>query len=390
MALPGMRSSGDFANDERPTNYREGILLNTPRNKAPLYALTAMMRSESTDDPQFNWWEESEELFMLDLSGDIDNSDETIPLVSGGTKLKSGDLLYIKATGETVRVISITSDTSIEATRSFGSVAATAVDISVVGSGIFYIGSAYREGAGRPTGTAWNPSKKYNYTQIFRTPVEWTRTGSKTRTRTGDVMRNDRRRCLGKHSIGIEQAFWFGERIETTESGQPLRTTGGFLSWIDSDNIATVTAAGVDMDELEGYMPSIFSYGSGEKVAWCSVKTLMIVAQIVRKNSQYQWGPNEKEYNMAVKRLMTPAGTLTFMEHPLFGQPGHPLYEDMVIMDTADLVYRYLDDTKLLKDRQDKGVDGMAEEYLTEAGLEVHHANHHFWLKGFKAAAIDD
>ena len=44
---------------------------------------------------------------------------------------------------------------------------------------------------------------------------------------------------------------------------------------------------------------------------------------------------------------------------------------DAVILDTKDLRYRYIDDTSLLKDRQGNGVDGVTDEYLTEAGLEI-------------------
>ncbi len=394
MALPGMKSTADFAADERPKNYREGILLTTPRNNSPLYALTSMMRSESTDDPEYAWWEEDEEMFTLTVSADHNDSATTLALTSGGYKLKPGDILRVSSSGEQLRITAIASDTSATMVRAFGpggSVQGTAAAITAATDAkLMYVGSAYREGAGRPQGTSWNPTKAKNYTQIFRTPIEWTRTASKTRYRTGDLRANDRRRALGKHSIGIERALWLSAAYETTESGQPLRLTGGFLSFIPGANVKTVTAAGVDMDELESYMEGIFSYGSSEKVAWGSVKTLIIINQIIRKNSQYNWGPGEKEYGMNVKRLFTPAGTLAFMEHPLFGQGGQFLYNDLVIMDTENLKYRYIDDTKLLKDRQDQGVDGEAWEFLTEAGLEVHKPKTHYWLKGFAAAAIDD
>ena len=60
---------------------------------------------------------------------------------------------------------------------------------------------------------------------------------------------------------------------------------------------------------------------------------------------------------------------------------------DMVVMDTANLKYRYVTDTVLLKDRETPGDDGKVEEYLTEAGLEVHHPDTFFWLKGILGGA---
>lgn len=394
MALPGMKSTADFAADERPKNWRAGILLNSPRNNAPLYALTSMMGSESTDDPEFNWWEEDVQLFGFNVSGDITSGATTIGLTRGGTMLKPGDMLRVDASGEAIRIVAIISDTQITVTRAMGpagSAAGTAAAITAAtNSKLLYIGSAYREGAPRSIGTSYNPTKKSNVTQIFRDPVEITRTASKTTYRTGDPWKNDRRRASHKHALGIERAMWLGTRYETLEAGQPLRFTDGVLSFVPAANIKTVTASGVDMDELEGYMEGIFATGSSEKVAWGSIKTMIIINQIVRKNGQYNWGPGEKEYGMNVKRLYSPAGTLTFMEHPLFGQAGQFLSEDLFIMDTANLKYRYITDTVLLKDRQDKGVDGQAEEYLTECGLEVHNGASHYYLKGFKKAIKDD
>lgn len=395
MALPGMKSTADFVTDERPKNFRAGLLLLSPRNNAPLFSLTAAMGEQSTDDPEFYWWEEDTPMYLFKLAADITNVATTITLVSGGLMLKPGDMLRAKATGEAIRVATVASDTSITVTRAVGpggSAAGTAAAIDIPGASdiLLYIGSAYREGAPRSIGTSFNPVKQNNLTQIFRTPVEWTRTAMATNYRTGDPKNNDRRRALHKHSIGIERAMWLGTKYETLEAGQPLRFTGGLLNFIPAANIETLGST-TSMTQLESYMARIFAFGSREKVAWGSIQSMIVINQIVRKNSQYNWGPNEKEFGMDVKRLYTPAGTLTFMEHPLFGQEGDFLSNDLVIMDTANLKYRFLTgaDTKLLKDRADKGVDGEAEEYLTECGLEVHHGKTFFWLKGLTAAAAD-
>lgn len=391
MALPGMKSTADFATDERPKNWREGIMLLEPRNKMPLFALTAAMSSESTDDPEFHWWEEGLQLYNFVIDGAGHDTDDTALTIEGeGTKLKIGDMLRNSRTGEAVRVTSVTSNTVINVTRAMGagSTPAGTAAAMVDGDKLLYIGSAYREGAPRAVGVSHNPSKKSNVTQIFRDPVEWTRTAMKTRYRTGDPQKHDRRRALNKHGMGIERAFWLGTRFETLEDGQPLRFTDGLLNFIPSSNQETLGAT-TDMDELESYFARIFAYGSGEKLAFGSIASMMIINTIVRKNSSYQWGPSETEYGMKVKRLFSTAGTLVLTEHPLFGQGGDFLSNDIVVMDTANLKYRYINDTQLLKDREDNGTDGKAEEYLTECGLEVHHGETFFWLKGLTAAATD-
>lgn len=365
-------------------------MLLEPRNGAPLFALTAAMSSASTDDPEFYWWDESVNLFNFSSTAGGSNAVTTIPIDSGALQLKPGDMLRVDATGEAIRVATVVSDTSITVTRAVGpggTPAGTAATIPA-NAKITYVGSAYREGAPRSVGVSTNPVKRSNVTQIFRDPVEWTRTAMKTRTRTGDTMAQDRRRALNKHSVGIERALWLGTRYETMEAGQPIRYTDGLLNRIPTANVKTA-AATTNMDQLEALLLGAFAYGSGEKLAFGSLSTIMLINQIVRKNTQYQWGPTEKEYGMQVKRLFSAAGTLVLTEHPLFGQAGQFLANDLVIMDTANLKYRYITDTTLLKDREDRGQDGKAEEYLTEAGLEVHHPDTFFWIKGLTAPAKD-
>ena len=53
-AIQGLRGTGQFTTDFRPTNYRELFTLLEPNGTAPLQALLAMTSSESTDDPKYN------------------------------------------------------------------------------------------------------------------------------------------------------------------------------------------------------------------------------------------------------------------------------------------------------------------------------------------------
>lgn len=389
MALPGLKSTADFAANERPQNWREGILLLEPRNGAPLTKLTAAMPSASTDDPTFNWWEEDVDLHVLTVSGAQTNVDTTLEVVVNGSRLKPGDVLKNVRTGEAIRISAVTSDTVVTIQRAVGpggSAAGTAAAMNDQDS-LIYLGSGFREGAPKAAGVSWNPNQKSNVTQIFRDPVEWTRTNIKTRLRTGDQQKEDRRRALNKHTIGIERAFIHGTRYETTENGQPLRFTDGILNQIPSSNVQAVSGGALDMDELESYLARIFQYGSGEKLAFGSIGTMVKLNSLVRKNTAYQWGPNEKEFTLTVRRFHTIAGTLALAEHPLFA--SGPLVNDLLILDTAELKYRYITDTMLRKDVGNPGDDGTSDEYLTEAGLELHKGKTHFWLQNINTVAKD-
>lgn len=403
MALPGMKSTADFTADERPRNWREGILRLAPRNNATLFSLTAMMKSERTTDPEFTWWEEPLFMYTFTLSGDLTAAATTVPLVSGGLRLKPGDTLKVGATGEVIRVVTVVSDTEITVERARGAggtAAGTATDVDIgpddagiPGTGmdatLIYIGSAYREGAGRSVGTSTAPTKQYNYTQIFRDPVEITRTAKQsTAYRTGDPFANDKQRTAHKHALGIERAFWFGSRYETLESAQPIRYTGGVTDFIPAGNIYDAGGA-LSMSELLGQFQNIFAFGSGEKVAFGSVRMMTIISQLAGLNGQVQLEPGgTKEYGIDTRRIFTPAGTLRFVEHPAFSATTY-LQNDLFVLDTENIRYRHLQDTTYLRNRQDNGVDGQADEFLTEAGLEVRHGTTHYWLRNMTSAIAD-
>lgn len=393
MALPGMKSTADFSADENPKNWREGILKLAPRNGAPLYSLTSMMKSERTTSHEFTWWEEPVFMYTFVLAGtglDATSGTDTVDIVSGATRLKPGDALMVATTKEQIRVLTIVSDTqfTVERARGVGATPAGTAALAAAGVRLIYIGSAYREGAPVSVGTSTAPTKQLNVTQIFRDPVEITRTASQTTTyRTGDPFKNDRERTLHKHSLGIERAFWYGSKFETMENGQPLRFTGGVISFIAAAN--DIDAGGkLNMAELMSKFPTFFAYGSKEKLVFASLFVQSLLSQLVSKVGQYQWGPAEREYGIDVRRFYTPAGTLVVTEHPMFSAtPG--LSNDMLIIDTANIRYRHLQDTTYLRDRQTAGTDGKTDEYLTEAGLEVWHGLTHGRLRNVDALSIE-
>jgi hypothetical protein len=59
------------------------------------------------------------------------------------------------------------------------------------------------------------------------------------------------------------------------------------------------------------------------------------------------------------------------MNHPLMSNDAS-WRKDAIVLDVAKLTYRYMDDTRFLRNRQSPGDDASKDEWLTEAGLEVH------------------
>lgn len=412
MSIQGFRTTNNFVTDGRPLNWRAAILLRYPNGDTPLFALTAAMKSESTDDPQFNWWEKPMQTRRFELGADLDAvaGTATVTIVaedagvtSNSDSLKEGDILLVEESGELLYVSQdpVASSGEITVTRGYGTVAATAVDYdgAAVNPNLLLIGSAYEEGSDAPSGRAYDPTKKYNYTQIFRNTFEHTRTAAKTRLRTGDDVKEAKRETLEMHSRDIEWAFFLGNKKETTKNGKPLRLTGGVKSFIPAANIRTVSGGVLDMDTLEGYMEDIFQYGSSEKMAFCGSRALTAIQQAVRKNTSYQIFANEKLFGISVTKLVGPHGELVLKRHPLFNQvPGNTssqtffgLNSAICVLDQANLKYRYFsgDDTRYEADLQDNGIDGMKSGFISEVGLEVGLGETHFWINGVNEGAAD-
>lgn len=403
MAIQGLRTSGNFEANQRPKNWREAMLLLFPNGKMPITGLTSQMKDRSVNDPEFNWFEKVAPTQRLELSANLDASQTSIAVVSGANQLKKGHILRTEAKDEVMMVTADpTSDTAITVSRGYAGSTAATVTIASEMKYVHVVGTAHEEGSLAPTGINYDPTKRYNYTQIFRSTLEMTRTASKTRLRTGDAVKEAKRECLMLHGMEMEKAFIFGYKSESTQNGKPIRTTDGILRFIDSSNIVNhgvdVDTSGLlEMEELEGYMERMFRYGSQEKMAILGNEALLGINQCIRKNSHFQITSGIKEYGMNVSRLTCPFGELVLKTHPLFNQlPSqaatvHSVSSWMLVLDMDEIGYVSLegDDTKYQPDLQENGLDGMKAGYLSECGMEVHHPLTHFLIKGIRGGVVD-
>jgi hypothetical protein len=338
-----------------------------PNGKLPLTALTGAMKESSTDDPVFHWWEKAlddRRLALHATSGDLDaaaaGTIQTLTLAAGSNAITfvKNDILIVEHTDEQLLVYADpTSNTSITVQRGANGTTPAAVDANGngVNPNLLCIGSAFEEGSLAPSGVSYDPTERYNYTQIFRRTLEITRTASKTRLRTTPAVKEARRECLEYIGVDMERAFWLGVRHASVRNSKPVRTTAGIYNQMSSNNIIPMGGT-VDMDEFEEKMELIFREGSSEKVAYCGNKMLSALQQVVRKNSQYNISLGEKEYGMKVTRMSSPFGDLVFKTHPLFtqntgGTTGAGAYYGMntwcAILDMAEVEYRYLKDSDL-------------------------------------------
>ena len=413
----GMRGSGDFTvTGQRPKNWREMILYLYPNGSAPLTAILSKMGSEKVDDPEFNWYTKTLSTQAGTITGVYTNA--ALSAAYAGATAVAGDTLYVKmseADAKEFRIghqillrksdsVAVDKNAKVTARTLAGASSyltillleadnTTGDDISDA-TRCLVIGNINAEGAGMPDAISYDPVKISNLTQIFRTPLDITRTAKRTRLRTGDAYKEAKREALEYHSIEMEKAFLWGIMTERTgANGKPERTTAGliptikqyapnnvvdFRTWSTANHGADDWIEnGAGEDFIDTQLEVLFRYGNRQKLALCGSGALLGINKLVKNRSDFTFTSETKDYGIQVVSWKTPFGEINLMTHPLFSFESSNR-NSMVIFEPANLKFRYIDDTTFYADgeKQNTGpnrVDGTKEEFLTEAGLEFHH-----------------
>lgn len=397
-AVAGLRGTGDWGTDERPKNFRETILWRRPNGSAPLYALTAKMKSEATNDPEFNWWEEELNAIRVQINfgtGYV-TSDETLTIDSGDAQdLAANDVLLVEAalttgyTHEILVVSSVTSATVFVVKRGQAGTTRAAIADNTY---LTRIGNVFSEGSRSPEATSRNPTKLYNLCQIFKTAYEITRTAENTEARTGDVLKNDKKRRMFDHSVSVEFAFLFGKRFETTgANGKPMRFMGGVLymmSQYASSRIVAFTTTPTENSLLDSVYP-IWDYDTdagSERIVFAGNGFLNSLNKLAKGGSstRINFDGFVSVYGMRLQRWIFPQGELFIRTHPLFNTHGR-FTNDAFVFDPSSMIYRYLRnrDTKPQDNIQDNDEDAHKGQWLGEISLEMQHAKTSIWLSNF-------
>ena len=411
----GMRGTDDWVTNERPLNWRQQILKLYPNGMAPLTAILSMMGSSSVDDPQFNWWTQVQSSVQGAVAGVFSIADLSVAYAGGGVagdtvfvsittvlanRIRQGhQILLREAADYRVDVVGKVTDVTRGAVNSVLAVRLLEADDNAGVGGddlqdcdnFKIIGNINPEGGEMPDSIALNPVQVYNYTQIFRTPLSMTRTALKTRLRTDSSYQKAKAEALEMHSWEMELAYLWGIRSQNTgDNGKPERTTLGVINFIRQFAPANVDdftlnptyagqtwAAGGEL-WLKTMLELIFRFGAEDKLCLCGSGFLLGIDALAMQSGQINIQPAQKVYGMQIREWLTPFGSIFMKTHPLFSFDATTRNMG-VILEPKELGYRYIDDTQFFGEANSKQhpsgygqrrIDGLNEEYLTEAGLE--------------------
>lgn len=398
-AIAGVRGTGDWGTDERPKNFRETILWRNPNGMAPLTALMAKMKSESTDDPEFSWWEEELNALRLTMgNGTAYSSSDTSIVVTSNLSADArdcvaGDVFMVEKTltsaydHEIVIVSSVTDSSHIVIKR--GQAGTSAATIGV-GANLTKIGNVFEEGSGSPSSSSRNPTKLYNYAQIFKTSYNLTNTAKNTRARTGSAVEKDKKRKMFDHSVALEMAAIFGKRSETTgANGKPLRFTGGLLYMMSqyASDMITVFSTTPTESTFTDAVYKVFNFDTGagnERIVLAGNGALNSLNRLAASQSRTRvnFDGTIKLYGMELQKWILPQGTLYVKSHPLLN--NHTRFtNEMLIIDPTCLIARPFRATTFQDNIQANDADEVKGQWITEEGFEIRHLKTMAWLSNF-------
>lgn len=392
--IAGLRGSGNWGTDERPTSYRESILWMNPNGDTPLQGLLSKMGTESVSDPEFSWWEERQGHARCKVTTAANNSITSLVLaatddvtgITGALGFVAGDLLIVETaggifTGEIVKVTADpTTDTALTVRRGNGGTTAAAISQD---AHLTKIGNVFSEGSNAPKSTTNNPVKHSNFCQIFKQTYTITETAKVIKgIRTGNTLENDKKRKLFAINRDMEMAMLYGVKSEGTgTNGMPERTTGGLLSFLTSNRTnfgsGGSNVAWSEDNFIQSLAPMFDFNGEGagnERIAFVGNAGLTALNKLVRNSpsTQINFEGSVQYYRMDFAKLVLPQGTIYFKTHPLFNI--HPqLTKAMVCINPKGLIERPLRPMKHKGNIQPNDADYEKGMWLAETGLEVHH-----------------
>lgn len=381
-------SSNYILNNQRVVDMADKIYLLEP-NAAPLYVLVSKLNKRVAINTKVEWIEDVLNPSWTTLKRAIGATTvSSVVTATDPTVFNAYDVVKIPETGEIIIVSAIdTANSALTCVRGQG---ATAAASASSGADIVIIGSAFAEGS---TGTdlttlSTRTAPKYNYLQIFRKSIQITKTLANCELYGGADRPYQRKKKGIELMRDLERTFLYGEYGENTDSSNTStnrRTTAGINQYISTNS--TAAGGALTEAEFEGFLRSLFRYGSGSRYLFCAPLILSVIS--LWAQGKLQMFPKDKTYGIAITQYTSPHGTVNLVKETMLENAG-------VITNTSnfggyafgielgELAYRYLAtrDVQMETDIQNPGDDFYKDQYICEVGMEFHMEQKHGKLTG--------
>lgn len=367
--------------DEKVVDMADRFRLLDP-DESQFSTILSRLPSKPAIREKVNWLEDQYFPRQAQSGTVADGSTTTVPVATGqGAYFRANDLVRNMRTGEMFEVVSVSSD-NLTVTRSIGSVNGAAM---TSGDELLIVSNASAQNADVGTLKATVRTLGYNYTQVHRHPFGFSGTAVEIETYgAGDPMNEIAKKAV-EHKRAREASRFFGARDFI--SGTPAKGySGGLAEYITTNvwsSIGTLSRSVLD-DKLR----TVLQHGSRNKVIFAAPVPAQALSSLLADN-WIQARPGENVYGAKVTAFISGAfgdriPVITKREWGTFPTASNGYGSWMFVVDTEYVAERTVRNrgTKLLRNRQGNGVDGVIHEYLTEDSMEVSVEQAHAILKG--------
>ena len=365
------------------------VIFRKQGSATPLTNLVRGLKKEPTNNYKFNWLKDDIMPWRTEVKTAATSTVTTITIDSNAG-FPEGTILLNVDSGETMLVTGRSGDDELAVTRSIGATASVSLHTN---DGIYALGRAYKEDETLGSIYMTKVTIDFNYCQIFRTPIGGSGRDEVTGLYGGRNRAHQRLQAGLAHRRDIENAFIFSEKYVLATSGSTnIRSaTGGVLQFITTNR--TDAAGTITETEFDTFMESMAVYDDGttDRLLIASDILISAIGFWAKQKGTYSLEGAHKYYGVELVDYHSPHGMvhLAKASQTLLGAYGggsENRYRGVgIALDMSDLKYRYMEgrDTQLLIDRQENDRDGWRDEFLTDAGLEMHFEDRHGEVYGF-------
>lgn len=380
--INGARTIADISASKQVVDMSKDIALLDP-TIAPFVTIVKQVKNEGIRVAKASKieWLEDDFNSVNSVSTASATTTATTIAVANGALFRPGDIVNVPATGENVFVSSVTGD-NLTVVRDYDADGGVTGVIVPDATPLLIIGNAMAENSTTRERLSTVEVAKYNYTQIFRTPIELSNTAKESDMYGGSDRAYQRVKALQEHKRDIANSMYFGQKRYDTNAKR--RTMGGLLEFIkQGDNAVAYSSGGTTFTHknfLENTVKDAFAHGSDQKLMICGGTTIAGIDAWALDKAQGVM--TSKIFGVTIKKIVTSFGILNVLYDPALAGAIYGGYGMILDMDCIQYSHLKNRDTKLNTNIQANDQDGVMDEYITECSLVVKNPNRHAYFSG--------
>jgi hypothetical protein len=363
-----------------------GGLYKLEDDQGAMFVTASMLGKEKAGNYEIKWHTTEIRPKVVTVNDADLQAGETTLTVDEANHLQIGDLLIVPSTGETLLVTAIPTSTTATITRSWGTVAAAAIPDN---EELLILGPHYSEGASLQDARSVTESVHTNNVALWRNNFKITGTlqaiGEQGGTYHGNDVQLQRENMLLEHKRDINLSCLFSE----LGSSGTRRSMKGAVEFINGGSGRTDSTSAVTFSVFMTNSQSMTRYNGRKMVGIVSRQFATIVSSwALASSATIHVQPGAKMFGLQVMDITTPHGQFRLLVDDALEGATYKKYGIFLSTDKqGGPRWRYLRDTRMLKDRQEDDEDAYEEEVLTEGTIEWGNPQYHYMYKNAQTAS---